>query len=447
MEQHKTHSLLRRAGVVFLTCALLLASIGTTAFAAEDLDTLKARQASLAQQKQDNDEKLASLRQDKSDKEAYRDTLLDQISTLQDQIDTYNSQIESLDGQIVDAQNAIADKDADIQEDTALLKERLRALYMAGEATNLEILLSADSMVDLADKTEALRMVTEHDTALIDNLRDEMAEIQDEKDFIEQSREDAANARTAVQEKQKELKGLEEEAQAVIDDMASQESSLESESRRLAEEEAAAADAIDQWIAEYNESQRRAQIAAQQEADRKKAEQQAAQQQAQQTPSSSNDASSDSSNDSSNDSDDSQETSTPSGGQSYGTGSLRWPVPSCTSISSGFGSRWGTTHKGIDIPASYGSAIVAADSGTVIQAGYGISGSGYGGYGNVVAIDHGNGIITLYAHMSSVATSAGATVAKGQTIGYVGSTGNSTGNHCHFEVRVNGTAVDPLGYV
>ena len=442
MEQHKTHSLLRRAGVVFLTCALLLASIGTTAFAAEDLDTLKARQASLAQQKQDNDEKLASLRQDKSDKEAYRDTLLDQISTLQDQIDTYNSQIESLDGQIVDAQNAIADKDADIQEDTALLKEGLRALYMAGEATNLEILLSADSMVDLADKTEALRMVTEHDTALIDNLRDEMAEIQDEKDFIEQSREDAANARTAVQEKQKELKGLEEEAQAVIDDMASQESSLESESQRLAEEEAAAADAIDQWIAEYNESQRRAQIAAQQEADRKKAEQQAAQQQANSTPSSSNNTSSNSS-DTSNDAGE----DTPSGGQSYGTGSLRWPVPSCTSISSGFGSRWGTTHKGIDIPASYGSAIVAADSGTVIQAGYGISGSGYGGYGNVVAIDHGNGIITLYAHMSSVATSAGATVAKGQTIGYVGSTGNSTGNHCHFEVRVNGTAVDPLGYV
>ena len=442
MEQHKTHSLLRRAGVVFLTCALLLASIGTTAFAAEDLDTLKARQASLAQQKQDNDEKLASLRQDKSDKEAYRDTLLDQISTLQDQIDTYNSQIESLDGQIVDAQNAIADKDADIQADTALLKERLRALYMAGEATNLEILLSADSMVDLADKTEALRMVTEHDTALIDTLRDEMAEIQDEKDFIEQSREDAANARTAVQEKQKELKGLEEEAQAVIDDMASQESSLESESQRLAEEEAAAADAIDQWIAEYNESQRRAQIAAQQEADRKKAEQQAAQQQANSTPSSSNNTSSNSSDTSDNAGED-----TPSGGQSYGTGSLRWPVPSCTSISSGFGSRWGTTHKGIDIPASYGSAIVAADSGTVIQAGYGISGSGYGGYGNVVAIDHGNGIITLYAHMSSVATSAGATVAKGQTIGYVGSTGNSTGNHCHFEVRVNGTAVDPLGYV
>ena len=442
MEQHKTHSLLRRAGVVFLACALLLASVGTTAFAAEDLDTLKARQASLAQQKQENDEKLASLRQDKSDKEAYRDTLLDQISTLQDQIDTYNSQIESLDGQIVDAQNAIADKDADIQADTALLKERLRALYMAGEATNLEILLSADSMVDLADKTEALRMVTEHDTALIDNLRDEMAEIQDEKDFIEQSREDAANARTAVQEKQKELKGLEEEAQAVIDDMASQESSLESESRRLAEEEAAAADAIDQWIAEYNESQRRAQIAAQQEADRKKAEQQAAQQQANSTPSSSNNTSSNSSDTSDNAGED-----TPSGGQSYGTGSLRWPVPSCTSISSGFGSRWGTTHKGIDIPASYGSAIVAADSGTVIQAGYGISGSGYGGYGNVVAIDHGNGIITLYAHMSSVATSAGATVAKGQTIGYVGSTGNSTGNHCHFEVRVNGTAVDPLGYV
>ena len=426
---------------VLLTAAFVTVPM-TMQLHAEDVDTLKQQQAQYAQQQAENNEKLEDLREQKSEQAAYISSLQSQLSQYETQINDYNNQILDLNLQITQAENQIDELQTQIDADNEKLKQRLRALYMAGEASNLEVLLSADNLVDLADKTEALRMVTEHDTALIDNLRDEMAEIQDEKDFIEQSREDAANARTAVQEKQKELKGLEEEAQAVIDDMASQESSLESESQRLAEEEAAAADAIDQWIAEYNESQRRAQIAAQQEADRKKAEQQAAQQQANSTPSSSNNTSSNSSDTSDNAGED-----TPSGGQSYGTGSLRWPVPSCTSISSGFGSRWGTTHKGIDIPASYGSAIVAADSGTVIQAGYGISGSGYGGYGNVVAIDHGNGIITLYAHMSSVATSAGATVAKGQTIGYVGSTGNSTGNHCHFEVRVNGTAVDPLGYV
>lgn len=128
---------------------------------------------------------------------------------------------------------------------------------------------------------------------------------------------------------------------------------------------------------------------------------------------------------------------------------LVWPVPGHTNITSGFGSRWGTTHKGIDISdgSVNGAQIVAAMSGTVIHASFGVSGSGYGGYGNCVAIDHGGGVITLYGHMSSIACSVGATVQAGQTIGFVGSTGDSTGPHLHFEVRVNGTAVDPMQYL
>ena len=115
-----------------------------------------------------------------------------------------------------------------------------------------------------------------------------------------------------------------------------------------------------------------------------------------------------------------------------------WPVGG--PVTSGFGWRWGRMHEGIDIGAGYGAPIVAAASGTVIYAGW------MGGYGNLVIIDHGGGIATAYAHQSSFAVGGGP-VSQGQVIGYVGSTGNSTGAHLHFEVRVNGSAVDPLGYL
>jgi murein DD-endopeptidase MepM/ murein hydrolase activator NlpD len=103
--------------------------------------------------------------------------------------------------------------------------------------------------------------------------------------------------------------------------------------------------------------------------------------------------------------------------------------------------RWGRMHEGIDIAGSSGTPIAAAASGTVIVAGWS------GGYGNLVVIDHGNGISTAYGHNSSLAVSVGQTVGQGAIIAGMGTTGHSTGVHCHFEVRVNGAAVDPLGYL
>ena len=127
-----------------------------------------------------------------------------------------------------------------------------------------------------------------------------------------------------------------------------------------------------------------------------------------------------------------------------GTGNFTWPTPSCTLVTSRYGSRvhpiYGTTrnHSGIDIGAADGAAIVAADAGTVFRA------ANIGdGYGNCVIIDHGNGYMTLYGHMSSLAVSEGQTVSKGETIGYVGSTGLATGPHCHFEVWYQGKRTDP----
>ncbi len=110
-------------------------------------------------------------------------------------------------------------------------------------------------------------------------------------------------------------------------------------------------------------------------------------------------------------------------------------------VVSPFGWRWGRMHEGIDIGVGYGTPIHAAASGTVITAGW------EGGYGNLIVIDHGGGLATAYGHQSSFAVGYGQHVDQGQTIGYVGCTGHCFGPHLHFEVRVNGAAVDPLGYL
>jgi murein DD-endopeptidase MepM/ murein hydrolase activator NlpD len=125
-------------------------------------------------------------------------------------------------------------------------------------------------------------------------------------------------------------------------------------------------------------------------------------------------------------------------GQASAAGFI-WPCNGV--VVSGFGMRWGRMHEGIDIGCSYGTPNRAAASGTVIYSGW------LGGYGNLVVVDHGNGLSTAYAHASSLLVGVGLSVSQGETVSLVGSTGNSSGPHLHFEVRVNGQAVDPLLYL
>ena len=116
-----------------------------------------------------------------------------------------------------------------------------------------------------------------------------------------------------------------------------------------------------------------------------------------------------------------------------------WPVNG--PLTSGFGPRWGRLHAGIDIGVGFGTSIASVASGTVVYSGW------LGGYGNLVVVDHGNGLSTAYGHQQRIYASVGQSVAQGEALGEVGSTGNSTGPHLHFEVRINGSAVDPLGYL
>jgi murein DD-endopeptidase MepM/ murein hydrolase activator NlpD len=118
---------------------------------------------------------------------------------------------------------------------------------------------------------------------------------------------------------------------------------------------------------------------------------------------------------------------------------LIWPCDG--PLVSPFGMRWGRMHEGIDIGCAYGAPNRASAAGRIIYTGW------LGGYGNLVVVDHGNGLSTAYAHASSILVSVGQVVSQGQAVSLVGSTGNSSGPHLHFEVRVNGRAVDPLGYL
>jgi len=131
--------------------------------------------------------------------------------------------------------------------------------------------------------------------------------------------------------------------------------------------------------------------------------------------------------------------SAPAGPVRQGSGQLNWPLNAA--ISSGFGTRWGRLHAGIDLPVPEGTPIHAADGGRVAIAGW------MGGYGNYTCIQHTGSLSTCYGHQSRIAVSVGQSVSQGQVIGYSGNTGNSTGPHLHFEVRINGNPVDPMGYL
>lgn len=366
----------------------------STPASATSLSALQQKQAQLKKQQAEIAAKIKSLKSDKAKQQELKAAYDNQKATIQGQIDVLNQQIAALDSDITQKESQIADKEASISSNFAKLKDRLHAMYLTGEASNLEIILNAKSIMDLSDKTEAIRAITTHDTHLIDTLKADMASIKTQKAAIEENRKSVSAARTTLDTKRKELSELSAEAQKIITQISADESSAEKENAKLAAERKKADAAIDQWYKDYYASHR-----------------------------------------SSNDS-----------GGYVGKGNFTWPTPGITRITSYWGD--GRGHKGLDIASSgcYGKPIVAADSGKVIMAGYGIRGSGYGGYGNVVAINHGGGYSTLYGHCSRLAVSTGQVVQKGQVIGYIGNSGDSYGAHLHFEIRVNGVAQNPLNW-
>lgn len=387
-----------KAAVALLLCLTLTAlpSLMPPAQAADSISQNEQKKKDLEQKSQQLDKELEEAKKDTADAKKQKEAYDKKIQNVQQQIDLAQAQIDELDGQINAQEEKIKEKQKEIDEGMEKLKDRLRAIYMAGETSTLDIVLGAKDFNDFLDKAALVKNISKHDSALIEQLQQSLSAIADEKASIEEKRQQTSDTKKELEQKQAQLSELLEESTALY--------------QKLQKAEKAVQDNLDENDAELKQIE--AQIKKYYD-DQK--------------------ASSSSGSGGSGG----------SGGSSIGSGpkNYAWPVPGYTYLSSYWGD--GRNHKAIDIAGSqiYGKRVVAAQSGKVILASAGGWGGGYGTY---LIIDHGNGYSTLYGHLSRLAVSKGATVTRGQTVGYVGSTGYSTGPHLHFETRKNGVQYNPL---
>jgi len=284
---------------------------------------------------------------------------------------------------------------------------RVRHVYMNGWAGYIDAILNSNSFMDFFNNIDRVNRMVEFDRNLVQELK--------------RAEEDITRYVEIFQTRQDDLlilEGMEIERMRAYDELLEQKVALrieleyteEGQALAIAQMEEDRAE-IDRIISEYEETRRR------EEAARAAQQQQEALARAATTP------------------------------VAHDNQALQWPLPGHTRITSPFGTRVdpitgraGVFHSGIDVGAPFGVNIVAAEAGTVIFSGW------QGGYGNTVIISHGNGMQTMYAHASSRLVNTGQSVARGQAIARIGSTGRSTGNHLHFEVRMNGTLVNPLNF-
>ena len=300
-----------------------------------------------------------------------------------------------------------------------VLDKRVRAIYIHGQLNYLQVIMGAKDFSDFANRLELLKRVVRSDYSLLQEIRQQQAAIQLKKDKLEAQRRQLASLESDALHTQQKIAEKKAEQQEVMDEAKAQRAAAE---QMEAELQASSNDIMRQIQAHE------AKIRAQQEAARRQAEAAARAARAAKA----------------------------AGRKAppvpvykpmvIGTGRLSRPCGG--PVTSPFGYRIHPIfhtkiyHAGVDFGVPSGTPIHAADSGVVIYAG-----SGMRGYGNVVIIDHGGGLSTLYAHNSSLAVRAGQSVSKGQVIARAGSTGYATGPHCHFEVRRNGAPTNPMGYL
>ncbi len=387
---------------------------------ARTTEEVEAEQAQLEAERQELQAKLEQLRADEEQKQAYQETLQKQITVLEKQINTAREDIKTLNASINELNLKLEKSKEEEAETIEQFRQRVAAIYRAGSVSTLEILLTSNSFSDFSMRSEMLTNMSRHDQELIDKLTAYMESTKDEREECEKQKAMVAELKKGMEDKQEELNALyAENTQAIAELQGAQDTTI-GELNRNEEEMAARDKEIQEIIAEQKRLEEEA---------RKRAEEAAA---------SGNGG------------------ATAPGGQGEvtwapgGTGGVDgfhpcWPMPGVTYISSYFGGRWGGQHNGLDIAGPAGTAIVAAESGTVTRAW--TSDSWGMGWGYHVMIYHNGTYSTLYAHMSSVAVSDGQYVSQGQVIGYEGSTGDSTGPHLHFEVYQNGTRVDPLNFL
>lgn len=341
-----------------------------------------------------------------------------EVEKLDRQIMESNQKIAQLDSQLAQAvaqveaaSRRLAEAEKRLQERTEVLNKRIRAVYEDGNVTYLEVLLSAKDFTDFLTRLEFVRKIMEQDAKIIAQVKEEKKRVEEEKRFLE--------------EKQGEIMAMRQEQERVRDYLAAQKAAKEAVMRTIEQDKKRLEQALEQEMQEsrqLNELIRRLTAPKPTQV---------------QVPSRGG-----------------SQVQVPYQGGAQGQvpyqgGTMAWPVPGYYNIPDGGEFGWrihpilGTQkfHSGIDIAAPSGAGVVAANGGQVVYADW------HRGYGLVVIVDHGGGITTLYAHLSYASVGVGQRVSRGQVIGGVGSTGMSTGPHLHFEVRINGQPVDPMGYL
>lgn len=404
---------------VLMLLSLVVSVIPVIAYADEDYDstlsTLQEARNAISSQISDVNAKLKTLREEESavidQKMALEERnacALQELDIIGKELELYNKMIEQK------AQELEAAKSKEAKQ-LEKYRTRVRAMEENGGYNILSLILNSDSYSELLAAIDDFGDIMESDRILAERYEEARLETEAVKQEYETYKAEVEEKQADLEEAQKKLEEQIAESEELLKQLAEAIEAAEEEKRKAEEAEAAAAASIAAFIRDY---------------EAKRAE---------------------NTNGGSYTDGDSGDTGSGDGGSddgnydnggATGTGSFCWPVPSSYRISSTFKYRWGRQHTGIDIDGygQDGYPIVAADSGTVILASY------YGGYGNCVIIDHGNGYMTLYGHMSGFAVSNGSSVSQGDTIGYLGNTGNSFGTHCHFEVIQNGTQIDPLPY-
>ena len=351
-------------------------------------DQIKKADANIAALKN----QIASSKQDlasaQADKEAY-DKL---VASYMEKISVTNDLIAELETSISEKTDEINGKQTDYEKKYELFKLRLRVTHEEGQASYLEMLLGAEDIADFLSRVDRVGSMLEYDNKIMNTLKDEKADLEEIRATLEIQKKEQETLKAQLAADEADMQKKSEEAQARIDQLKSDIATSQ------------AYQAQNEKLREEFEAQLEARIKELEEEQKKK-------------------------------------------NSKYVGGTLQWPVPlDYTKVTSGFA--WRTSpitgrkelHNGIDIPAPLGTSVYAANTGTVVIATWHYS------YGNYIMIDHGGGIMTLYAHNSQLLVSVGDTVTKGQVIAKVGSTGDSTGNHCHFSVRKNGAFIDPTQY-
>ena len=358
-------------------------------FSVSNADTLSDQQQQIKEQKEQAEQKLEYVKEELSSRLVKIQELADNIQKSQNEIDGMEEELSTLQTKVEETTRKLKVVQNNYEENEKLLEERLVVLYETGDVAFIDILLRSASLIDFLSNYYTIEQIVQNDTELLEKIEKERAEVENTKTQLEEQK---ANLKI--------LKAKKEQAKIVLQNS---KTIQENELNQLTEEEKQLQENIQNYKAEEQRIENLIKLA-------------------------SNDY--------------------VYNGE-YTGGVMAWPVAkSGTYITSDYGIREHPIqgiikqHTGIDIGnAGFGAPIIAAADGVVSMASY------YGGYGNCVMINHGNGVSTLYGHGQKILTTVGTEVKKGDLIMEVGSTGNSTGPHLHFEVRINGTPVDPKPYV